>query len=80
MFGIRLARRARRFDTAAAGEIVACERSRIGGNFGGGALRNNGAAMYARTGTDIDDVIGAMNGVFVMLDDDHRIANVAQAF
>ena len=43
-------------------------------------MRNDGAAMYARTGADIDDVIGAMNGVFVMLDDDHRIADVAQAF
>ena len=35
--------------------------------------------MDARARTDIEHVIGSQNGVLVVLDDDDRIAQVAQA-
>ena len=34
--------------------------------------------MHARTGADVDDVVGAADGVLVVLDDDHGVADVAQ--
>ena len=36
------------------------------------------AAMHAGAGADVDDIIGEPNGVLVMLDHDHGIAEVAQ--
>ncbi len=36
------------------------------------------AAMDAGAGADVDDIIGGEDGVLVMLDDDHGIAEVAQ--
>ena len=35
--------------------------------------------MHAGAGADIDDIIGRQDRILVMLDDDHRIAEVAQA-
>ena len=34
--------------------------------------------MHAGARSDIDDIIGIEDGVLVMLDDDHRIAEIAQ--
>ena len=42
------------------------------------AFGHDMAAMHARAGPDIDHIIGGHDRVFVMLDDDHRIADVAQ--
>ena len=36
------------------------------------------AAMHAGAGADVEHVIGEANGVLVMLDHDHGIAEVAQ--
>ena len=36
--------------------------------------------MNAGAGADIDDMIGAADGVLVMLDDDHGVTEVAQPF
>ena len=36
------------------------------------------AAMTSRTGTKIDDIVGAANGVLIVLDHQHRIAQIAQ--
>ena len=41
-------------------------------------LGDDFTAVHAGAGTDIDDVVGAADGVLVMLDDDHRIAEIAQ--
>ena len=38
------------------------------------------AALLARTRTHINDVVGMANGVFIMLDNDNRVAQIAQAF
>ena len=35
--------------------------------------------MDARAGADVDDVVGGAHGVLVVLDDDQRVAEVAQA-
>ena len=37
------------------------------------------AAVLARAGADVDDVVGDLDGVLVVLDDEHRVAEVAQA-
>ena len=47
-------------------------------DFGGGALRHDFAAVNASARADIDDIIGGEDRVFVMFDDDHRIAEIAQ--
>ena len=35
--------------------------------------------MHAGAGADVDDVIGHADRIFVVLDDDHRVAEIAQA-
>ena len=45
----------------------------------GRALRDDAAAVHAGAGPEIDDVIGVPDRVFVVLDDDHRVAEIAQA-
>ena len=49
------------------------------GDVGGRALRDHAAAVHAGAGADIDDVVGVANRIFVVLDDDHRVAEIAQA-
>ena len=34
--------------------------------------------MHARTGADVHDIIGGADGIFVVLDDDERIPEIAQ--
>jgi hypothetical protein len=62
----------------APGQVVAGHRRRVGGHFGRRALGDDGAAMDAGAGADVDDVVGGTDGVLVMLDDHYRIAHVAQ--
>ncbi len=47
--------------------------------FGGRSLGNDPAAARACTGTQIDDVIGAANGVLIVLDHHQRVALGAQS-
>src|SRR5216683_2891804 len=61
-----------------AGEIFAGQRFRIVHDIGRRALRDDVAAMDAGAGADIDDMIGQPNGVLVVLDHDHGIAEVAE--
>ena len=42
------------------------------------ALGYHFAAMNARAGAHVDDVIGGANGVLVMLHHQHRVSDVAQ--
>jgi hypothetical protein len=44
------------------------------------ALRDDLAAMDARARAEVDDVVGGADRVLVMLDDDHGVAEIAQAF
>ena len=45
----------------------------------GRALGDDLAAVDAGAGADVDDVVGGQDRVLVVLDDDHRVAEVAQA-
>jgi hypothetical protein len=65
-------------DLARAREVLPGDRGRVGGDLGRGALRHDLAAMDARAGADVEDVIGLADRLLVMFDDDHRVALVAQ--
>ena len=65
-------------DRQFAGEIFAGQRLRIVHDVGGRALRDDMAAMHAGAGADIEHMIGEPDGVLVMLDHDHGVAEVAQ--
>ena len=43
------------------------------------ALRDDFAAVHAGAGPDVDDVVGRADRVLVVLDDDDRVAEIAQA-
>ena len=43
------------------------------------ALDDDLAAVLARARADVDDVVGDADGLLVVLDDDHGVAEVAQA-
>ena len=43
------------------------------------ALRDDLAAVHAGAGADVDDVVGRADRVLVVLDHDHRVAEIAQA-
>ena len=45
----------------------------------GRALRDDAAAVHAGARAEVDDVVGVTDRIFVVLDDDHRVAEVAQA-
>ena len=47
-------------------------------DLGGGAFGDDCAAVDAGAGTHVDDMIGGADGFFVVLDDDHGVAEVAQ--
>jgi len=44
------------------------------------ALRDEITAGIARAGSEVDDEIGAADGVFIVLDDEDGVAEIAQAF
>ena len=60
------------------GEIFTGQAFGVGNDFCRGALSDDVAAMNTGARADIDNVVGGHNGFFVMLDDNHRIAEVAQ--
>ena len=62
-----------------AGQILAGQRVGVGGDLGRRALGDDLAAMHAGAGADVDHVIGRADRVLVVLDHDHRVAEVAQA-
>ena len=65
-------------DAAPAGEIRAGDGIRAGHDLLRRALRDEAAAVLARAGADIHDLIRREHGVLVVLDDDQRVADVAQ--
>ena len=66
-------------DRPLAGQELAGQRIRIGGDLGRRSPGDDLAAMYAGAGADVDDIIGGPDRVLVVLDHDHRIAEPAQA-
>ena len=59
---------------------MAGERCRIRGDFRRRAGRHQVSAGISRAGPEIDDVVRATDRLFVVLDHEHRIAQVAQRF
>ena len=66
-------------NAAFAGEILAGERMPVRHDVVGRALRDDLAAMHAGAGADVEHIVGEADGVLVMLDHDHGVAEVAQA-
>ncbi len=77
---------ARRADGAASGfrsarspdRYLPGQAARLVGDLVGVPVGDHLAAAHARAGAEVDDVIGGPHRVFVVLDDDHRVAHVAQ--
>ena len=60
-------------------EILPGDRRAIAHDVVGRALRDDVAAMHAGAGADVDHIVGGLDRVLVVLDHDHRVAEVAQA-
>ena len=78
-FGSRARRLSGHLDALAAGEVLAGQRRRARLDLRGRALRDDLAAVHAGAGPEVDDVVGLADRLLVVLDDDHRVAEVAQA-
>ncbi len=65
-------------DFACAGEVLPGQAVSRRLDLGRRALGDDLAAVNAGTGADVDDMVGGEHRVLVMLDNDHRIAEVAQ--
>ena len=67
-------------DFRVAGKILSGERGGVRGDF----FRRSGGdeitAGAAGAGAEVDDVVGATNRLFVVFDDEDRIAEIAQCF
>ena len=67
-------------DAGCAGEIAAGERAGAGHDVCGRAFGDDVAAELAGAGAEIEDIVGVADGVFVVLDDEDGVAEVAQRF
>ena len=66
-------------DFAAPREIVGGDAVLVGEDFLEGALRDDVAAVDAGARAHVDDIVGGADRVLVMLDDEHGVAEVAEA-
>ena len=64
---------------AGSGEIAAGERFGAGHDLVRRALGDDVAAEPAGAGAEIEHIVGVADGFFVVLDDQHRVAQIAQA-
>ena len=74
----RLAPHLRDRDRALPREVLAGERARGAEHLLERARDDDLAAVLPRAGADVDDVVGDADRLLVVLDDDHRVAEVAQ--
>ena len=74
----RLAAFFRNRDLERARKVAAGERAGIPGDGGGSARGHQLAAQASRAGTQVDDVIGLLDGFGVVLHHQHRVAHVAE--
>src|SRR6266849_9117370 len=65
-------------DMGGAAEIAAGERLGAGGDVRRLAVGDEVAAGIARSWAEVDHEIGAANGVFIVLDDEHGVAEIAK--
>ena len=74
----RLAPLVRNLDAPLPGEVLAGQRGRVAGDLLRRPLRDHVAAVFAGPRTEVDEVVGGEHRALVVLDDDHRVAEVAQ--
>ena len=60
------------------GEVVARDGLRVRDEFGIRSAVDDATAVFAGSRADIDDPVGGADGVFVMLDDDERVAQALE--
>ena len=77
-FPVSLAALRRNGDLLDAGEILAGDRARAAHDVLQRPGRDDLAAVYARAGADVHDIIGGAHGVLVVLDDQNGVAEVAE--
>ena len=70
----------RNADAQLSAEVTTGQRLRCGSDLVECALGDDLSAERTRAGTDVDDVVGRRNGVVIVLDNEHRVAEVAQTF
>ena len=75
----RLASLGRDLDPALAGEVLAGQRGRVLGHFLRRSRGDHVAAVFAGAGAEVDEMVGGEHRPLVVLDDDHRVAEVAEA-
>ena len=75
---IRADAQAGHFDAASAREVLAGDRGGVGGDVARCALRHQVSAMRARARPQVHDMVGLPDRLLVVLDHDHRVAEVAQ--
>ncbi len=63
-----------------AGEVLAGEGGGVVHDLLGGAVGDEVAAVFAGAGAEVEDVVGFADGVFVVLDDEDGVAEVAEVF
>ena len=66
-------------DLPRAGQILTGDGFLTGFDVFQGPLHHEIAACHARAGTDVDDLVRALHGLLVVLDDDQSVAQVGQA-
>ena len=79
-FAIALTALGRHSDLQHAGEILASQAFGVGHDVIDRAFGHDFAAVDAGTGADVHNMIGHADGVFVMLDDDHGVTEIAKTF
>ena len=77
---VRLAALGTHLNLHSAGDVSAGERVRLAHDFLGRAMRDQISAMASGAGAEVDHVIRAANGFFVVLDHQHGVAQIAQIF
>ncbi len=77
-FGSGVRRSAGNLDAAPAAQVLSGDRVGMRGNLGRRSLRHDLAAVHARAGAQIDHMIGLADGILVVFDHDHRVAEIAQ--
>ena len=60
--------------------ILSGQGDRIRRNRGGRALGDHAAAVHPGSRTHVEDVVGAVDRLLVVLDDDDGVADIAQVF
>ena len=68
------------YDFDFAGEVLAGEGGGVVHDLLRGAVGDEVAAVFAGSGAEVEDVVGFADGVFVVLDDEDGVAEVAEVF